>query len=333
MLEFVTAAEIFGGPSLENDQAAGRAVVRYAALDTPEDVARETAGADGIIITTHPFGADHIAALGPRVRVIGRAGIGLDAIDLRGRRGGRRRRHQLPRLRHERGRDPRRRDAARAAPAARRGRPSGPRAVGRAVVARRACAPLESLTLGLVGLGRIGRAMAERMRPLVGAIQAYDPASPAAARRRVALRLPRRAARVERPRLAAPAVAAGDREAARRRAVRAHALRGSAGERLARCADRRGRPRRRHWRQVRSEARHSTSSRASRSRRIARILAAPNTLLSPHVAWFSTASGPKVRRDTVEAMIVWIESGTVPHGNLAARPARSRDEATAEGVS
>ncbi len=65
----------------------------------------------------------------------------------------------------------------------------------------------------------------------------------------------------------------------------------------------------------------------------ARILAAPNTLLSPHVAWFSTESGPKVRRDTVEAMIVWIESGTVPHGNLAARPARSRAEATAEGVS
>jgi hypothetical protein len=32
-------------------------------------------------------------------------------------------------------------------------------------------------------------------------------------------------------------------------------------------------------------------------------------------------------------MIVWIESGTVPHGNLAARPSRSRDEATAEGVS
>src|SRR4029079_16990665 len=82
MLEFVTAAEIFGGPSLENDQAAGRAVVRYAALDTPEDVARETAEADGIIITTHPMTAAHIAALGPRVRVIGRAGIGLDAIDL-----------------------------------------------------------------------------------------------------------------------------------------------------------------------------------------------------------------------------------------------------------
>jgi hypothetical protein len=40
-----------------------------------------------------------------------------------------------------------------------------------------------------------------------------------------------------------------------------------------------------------------------------------------------------VRRDTVEAMIVWIESGGVPHGNLAARPVRSRDEAIAGGVS
>ncbi len=54
-----------------------------AALDTPEDVARETADADGDhhhrrIRST----AEHIAALGPRVRVIGRAGIGLDAIDL-----------------------------------------------------------------------------------------------------------------------------------------------------------------------------------------------------------------------------------------------------------
>jgi D-3-phosphoglycerate dehydrogenase len=65
----------------------------------------------------------------------------------------------------------------------------------------------------------------------------------------------------------------------------------------------------------------------------ARILQAPNTVLSPHVAWFSTASGPTVRRDTVEAMIVWIESGTVPRGNLAAKPARSRDVAAAGGVS
>jgi hypothetical protein len=32
-------------------------------------------------------------------------------------------------------------------------------------------------------------------------------------------------------------------------------------------------------------------------------------------------------------MIVWIETGTVPHGNLAARPLRSRAEAVSGGVS
>ena len=65
----------------------------------------------------------------------------------------------------------------------------------------------------------------------------------------------------------------------------------------------------------------------------ARIQQVSNTVLSPHVTWFSTASGPKVRRDTLGAMIVWIESGTVPHGNLATRQVRARDEATAGGVS
>jgi D-3-phosphoglycerate dehydrogenase len=65
----------------------------------------------------------------------------------------------------------------------------------------------------------------------------------------------------------------------------------------------------------------------------ARILQAPHTVLSPHIAWFSTASGPTVRRDTVEAMITWIESGTVPNGNLAARPLRPRAGAVTGGVS
>jgi D-3-phosphoglycerate dehydrogenase len=331
MLDFVTAADVFGGPSLENDQAAGRAVVRHAALDTPEDVARETAEADGIIITTHPFGAEHIAALGPRVRVIGRAGIGLDAIDL---------------------------EAAEQAGVAVINFPDYAtnevathavalllalhrRLVEADRLARRpwgeqawlaGIEPLESLTLGLVGLGRIGRATAVRMRPLVGAMLAYDPAAPPLpdgvgrcasldelleSSDLVSLHLPLLpetekllgAEQFERMRPSAllvnvsrgglvdedalaDALIAGD--------IGGAALDVFAHEPLA--AD-------------------------------ARILAAPNTVLSPHVAWFSTASGPKVRRDTVEAMIVWIESGTVPHGNLAARPARTRDEAVAGGVS
>jgi D-3-phosphoglycerate dehydrogenase len=331
MLQFVTAADIFGGPSLENDQAAGRAVVRYAALDTPDDVARETAEADGIIITTHPMTAAHIAALGPRVRVIGRAGIGLDAIDL---------------------------EAAEAAGVAVINFPDyatnevATHAVAMLVALHRrlieadrlarlpwgeqswlsGMAPLETLTLGLVGLGRIGRAMAERMRPMVGTIQAYDPASPPLpdgvercdgfdelleSSDLVSLHLPLLpqtekllgAAQFERMRPGALLVNVSRGglidEDALADALIAGQIGGAALDVFA------------------SEPLASD----------ARILKAPNTVLSPHVAWFSTTSGPRVRRDTVEAMIVWIESGTVPHGNLAARPSRPRDEATAEGVS
>jgi D-3-phosphoglycerate dehydrogenase len=331
MLEFVTAADIFGGPSLENDQAAGRARVRYAALDTPADVARATAEADGIIITTHPFGADHIAALGPRVRVIGRAGIGLDAIDL---------------------------PAAAAAGIAVINFPDyatnevATHAVGMLLALHRRLieadrlarlpwgeqswlgdmGPLESLTLGLVGLGRIGRAMAVRMRPLVGAIQAYDPASPPlpegvsacdsldellGSSDLVSLHLP---LLPETERLLGAAQFARMRPGAllvnvsRGGLIDEDALADAlaAGEIAGAALD--------------VFAREPLAPGA-------RILQAPNTVLSPHIAWFSTASGPKVRRDTVEAMITWIESGTVPNGNLAARPLRPRAGAVTGGVS
>jgi D-3-phosphoglycerate dehydrogenase len=331
MLDFVTAADVFGGPSLENDQAAGRAVVRYAALDTPEDVARETAEADGIIITTHPFGAEHIAALGPRVRVIGRAGIGLDAIDLEAAEQAGLAVINFP--------DYATNEVATHAVALLLALHR--RLVEADRLARRpwgeqswlaGIEPLESLTLGLVGLGRIGRATAERMRPLVGAMLAFDPAAPPLpdgvgrcdsldelleSSDLVSLHLPLLpatekllgAAQFERMRPGALLVNVSRGglidEDALVDALTAGEIGGAALDVFA----------------------HEPPASG------ARILAAPNTVLSPHVAWFSTASGPKVRRDTVEAMIVWIESGTVRNGNLAARPARTRDAAVAGGVS
>jgi D-3-phosphoglycerate dehydrogenase len=329
MLQFVTAAEIFGGPSLENEQAAGRAVVRYAALDTPEDVARETAEADGIIVTTHPFGAEHIAALGPSVRVIGRAGIGLDAIDL---------------------------EAAEQAGVAVINFPDyatnevATHAVGMLLALHRrlveadrlarlpwgeqswlsGIAPLESLTFGLVGLGRIGRATAERMRPLVGAIQAFDPASPPLpdgvsrcdgldelleTSDLVSLHLP---LLPETEKL----LGAAEFERMRPDALLVNVSRGGLIDEDALVDALTGG-------QIGGAALDVFAHEPLAAD--ARILTAPNTVLSPHVAWFSSASGPKVRRDTVEAMITWITSASVPHGNLAARPARTRDEAVAGG--
>lgn len=331
MLEFVTAADVFGDLSLENDQAAGRATVRYGSVATPEDVARETAEADGLIITTHPFGSEHIAALGPRVQVIGRAGIGLDAIDL---------------------------PAAAEAGVAVINFPDyatnevATHAVGMLLALQRRLveadrlarapwgdqawlgemAPLQTLTLGLVGLGRIGRAVAERVRPLVGAMQAYDPASPPlpegmtacasleellATSDLVSLHLP---LLPETVRLMGPTQFAQ----MRRGALLVNVSRGGLIDEDALAAAL-------HDRQIGGAALDVFASEPLAAD--ARILQAPNTVLSPHVAWFSTASGPNVRRDTVEAMIAWIESGTVPHGNLAARPLRSRAESVKGGVS
>jgi D-3-phosphoglycerate dehydrogenase len=330
MLQFVTAVDAFGDLSLENDQAAGRATVRYGSLATLEDVARETADADGIIITTHPFGAEHFAALGPRVRVVGRAGIGLDAIDLAAAAEAgvavinfpdyatnevathtvalvlalQRRLVEADRLARE---------------------PWGEQSwLGQ-------MAPLETLTLGLVGLGRIGRAVAERMRPLVGGIQAYDPASPAlpggvsscasleqllTTSDVVSLHLP---LLPETARLLGPAQFGIMRPGA----LLVNVSRGGLiDEDALAVALELG--------QIGGAALDVFAHEPLASD--ARILQAPNTVLSPHVAWFSTASGPNVRRDTVEAMIVWLESGTVPRGNLAARPLRSRAEALSGGV-
>jgi D-3-phosphoglycerate dehydrogenase len=79
----VVIADPYLGPVDHEAALAGqRATVRIARLDTPAAVASATADADAVIVTTHPMTAELIGALGPRVRIIGRAGIGLDSIDL-----------------------------------------------------------------------------------------------------------------------------------------------------------------------------------------------------------------------------------------------------------
>lgn len=51
-------------------------------VTTPEALARTTAGADALIVSLHRLTAEHVAALPETVRVIGRAGVGLDTIDV-----------------------------------------------------------------------------------------------------------------------------------------------------------------------------------------------------------------------------------------------------------
>jgi D-3-phosphoglycerate dehydrogenase len=81
-LQVVVADPYLGDVAFERGHAGDRATLHQASLDTPGDVLRATADADAVIVTTHALTDAHIAAFGPRVRIIGRAGIGLDAIDL-----------------------------------------------------------------------------------------------------------------------------------------------------------------------------------------------------------------------------------------------------------
>lgn len=151
--------------------------LRFGDLSDVGALADLTAGAAAVVVTLQPLRAAHIAAFAPSVRVIGRAGVGVDTIDL---------------------------EAAEAAGITVVNQPGyGTREVASHAVAlllalqRRLCGlddyvrrgwsgpavlapmkPLDELVVGLVGGGRIGRATAEMLKGLVGQILVYDPAGP-----------------------------------------------------------------------------------------------------------------------------------------------------------
>ena len=151
--------------------------LRFGDLSDVGALADLTAGAAAVVVTLQPLRAAHIAAFAPSVRVIGRAGVGVDTIDL---------------------------EAAETAGITVVNQPGyGTREVASHAVAlllalqRRLCGlddyvrrgwsgpavlapmkPLDELVVGLVGGGRIGRATAEMLKGLVGQILVYDPAGP-----------------------------------------------------------------------------------------------------------------------------------------------------------
>ncbi|MCU1489056.1 MAG: D-isomer specific 2-hydroxyacid dehydrogenase NAD-binding protein [Acidimicrobiaceae bacterium] len=152
------------------------AELRFVDLSTPDAVASATEGASAVIVALHPMRAEHIGAFSPDVRVIGRAGVGLDSIDL---------------------------VAAEAAGVTVVNEPGyGSREVASHAVAMllslqrklpqadayvRAgwsggltLAPMkgvDELVVGLVGCGRIGSAAAEMLLGLVAEVLVYDPAA------------------------------------------------------------------------------------------------------------------------------------------------------------
>jgi D-3-phosphoglycerate dehydrogenase / 2-oxoglutarate reductase len=151
-----------------------RAELRWIDLSGRGAVRESTGRADAVVVTLQRLSADMITAFAPSVRVIGRAGVGLDTIDLavardRGIAVFNQPAYGAPEvashalallLALER----------RLLPAdahVRAGWRGGP-GLGR-------IRALDDSTVGVLGAGRIGRAFIERVRPLVRDVAVYDP--------------------------------------------------------------------------------------------------------------------------------------------------------------
>ena len=314
----VIARGTIKGTSVEEGHLAGRAEVRLAGLESPEEVREATRDAAAVIVTTNPLTAAHIAALGEGVRVIGRAGTGLDAIDLEAARARGIVVYHTP--------DYATSEVAthtlalllavhrRLLEADRQARTdfTGWRALT-------PIPPLDELTAGVIGGGRIGRAVMSRLAPFVGKIVMYDPyidAAPEGVERVDTLdELMRRSNIVTLPMPLTPETRGmiGARELALmpegsivvnvsrgglvdqgdlRAALESGRLAGAALDVLTKEPPPPDDP----------------------------ILGAPRLLLSPHLAWYSSASERRVRTQVLDGVLACLAGEAPRTGRIAVDP-------------
>lgn len=155
-------------------QFASKAEIRVGPLDTPESVATLAADADALVVTLHSLREAHIAALPDSVKVIVRAGVGLDSVDVAAARARGIRVVYQPAYATAEVAD----HAATLALAAWRRVTGADAAVrSRGWASSSEIGPvhtLEESTLGVLGTGRIGRALIARLSPFVSRVVAFD---------------------------------------------------------------------------------------------------------------------------------------------------------------
>ena len=315
----VIAEGVLTDVDIERAHVANRPVdVRMAVLGNPNQINRELSDADAVVVTVEPLPRSLIDEFGPTVRIIGRAGIGLDAIDLQAA--------------EERG------VAVLHTPdyateevathtvalilALNRKIVEGDRLARHQWGRWSKLKPIKALSglrVGVVGLGRIGRAVATLLQPFAHEILGFDPylTETVPGVRTVAtleellaesdvltLHLPltdgtrgligERELALLRPGAVVVNVARGAvlDQAALARALRDGHLGGAGLDVLA------------------VEPPPSTDP----------ILAAPNVILSPHFAWYSEASNRRMREMTVDGIIDYLEGREPSAGRLAVRP-------------
>jgi D-3-phosphoglycerate dehydrogenase len=312
------AAGTFTDSLVEKDRIGSRADVTLVAVDTPDQIRAATAEADALIVTNHLLDGDRIAALGSGVRVIGRAGIGLDAIDLvAARRRGIAVLHVPDYATNE--------VAIHAIAmmlAVHRRLSQADRVARCDWLNWRQIGPIEPLdllTVGIIGYGRIGRAVARRLSALVRFIMVYDPQVNA----------------VDPPATSAPTLV---ELLANSDIVMIHASLVRPGAPL---LDDVAIAQMRPASILVNVARGGLIDEAALARALAEgriagagldvlqseppaadnvLLTAPNVLVSPHVAWYSTGSERRARADTVAGVIEFLDGLTVESAVLAVIP-------------
>ena len=313
----------FGDIDVEREHLSGQPVtVRQSSLATPDEIRLATADADGVVVTTHPLTAQTIATFGPRLRIIGRAGIGLDAIDLRAAA-----EHGVAVLHCP---DYATNEVATHAVALllalNRHIVQGDHVARDNWTAWRTLTPARPLytqTAGVVGCGRIGRAVIERLRPLTGPIVAFDPyVTTAPGGVSMVASLDELLAQSDIVTLHPPLTEEtramiGRRELGlmRRGVTLINVARGALIDEAALAEA---------LREGHVGAAGLDVLQAEPPPLDTPILHAPNVLLSPHFAWFSTESERRVRTTTVDGMLDYLEGRPPRAGRLAVVPSAPR---------
>lgn len=300
------------------EELAGQAQLVEGPVDSPEAVAKLTEGADALAVTLHPMRAEHIGALPDSVKVIVRAGVGLDTVDIAAAQARGVRVVYQPNYATNEVAD----HAATMALAAWRRIGQYDGAVRRdgwtnATQGGKVHA-LHQSTLGIVGAGRIGRAVIARLTPFVEKVVAFDAqpsgdgdgitwvGSPTEVFRQanlISLHVPL----TEETRNIVDAAALASMPSG---TVLVNVSRGGLIDEAA-LADALASG------QIAGAAMDVFTEEPLPAD--SPLRAAPNLLLSPHVAWYSEESGSRLAHWSVEDAISFSTSGTIMHGSHAWR--------------
>jgi D-3-phosphoglycerate dehydrogenase / 2-oxoglutarate reductase len=172
----VVAEGALHGPDKVAAHFRGEATIRVADISTAAQVKTATTGASGLVVALQRLSAELIEAIDPGVRVIGRMGIGTDTVDLETAAACGLTVFNEPTY----GVTEVASHAVAMLLALNRKLVPADRHVRQGWHAGSAASlvpmpPLDEMTAGIIGCGRIGAAVAAMLAPLVGQVLIYDP--------------------------------------------------------------------------------------------------------------------------------------------------------------